>query len=64
MRFLIAGLILAVTLPAAEAATDRKGQCKDRCDSQYQFCLNRTRTKQARKSCKADRKVCKRYCRG
>lgn len=64
MRFLIASLILAVTLPAAEAgAPDPKGQCKDRCDSMYQFCLNRTHTKQARKSCKADRKLCKHSCR-
>jgi hypothetical protein len=29
----------------------------------YQFCLNRTHTKQARKSCKADRKLCKHSCR-
>jgi hypothetical protein len=62
MRFLIAGLILAIVLPAAEASP--KGQCKDRCGSMYQFCLKRARTKEGRKLCKADRKACKHQCRG
>jgi hypothetical protein len=60
MRLLIAGLILSVA-PTAYAAGP-KGQCKNRCDSNYQFCLNRARTKQARKSCKADLKSCKGTC--
>ena len=63
MRFVIAGLILTLGLPAAEAA-GRKGQCKNQCDAQYQFCLNRSTTKQARKSCKPGRKTCKGQCRG
>jgi len=64
MRFVITGLILLMGLPAAEAASSPKAQCKDRCSSSYQFCMNRSRTKQARKSCKADRKSCKHTCRG
>lgn len=63
MRFAIAGLILALTLPVAQAkGRVDKGQCKDRCGSNYQFCLSRARTKQARASCKADRKTCKSSC--
>ncbi len=61
MRFMIAGLILALTLPAAEATSPR-AQCQDRCGGQYRFCLNRSHTKQARKSCKVDRKGCKSQC--
>jgi hypothetical protein len=63
MRFMIAGLILALGLPAAEAAS-RKGQCKKQCDAQYKFCLNRSITKQARKACKPGRRICKSQCRG
>jgi|GraSoiStandDraft_41_1057321.scaffolds.fasta_scaffold03615_4 hypothetical protein len=62
MRFVIAGLILSVALPAAEAGSRNAGQCKARCDSNYQFCQNRSTTKQARKSCRADRKICKKTC--
>ena len=64
MRFLIAGLIVALTLPATAAAKTSRGQCKDRCSGQYQFCLNRAHTKQARKLCKADRSGCKSRCPG
>ena len=63
MRFLITGLILMLGAPASEAA-DRKAQCKNLCNTQYQFCLNRSRTKQARKSCKTLRGACKGQCRG
>jgi hypothetical protein len=60
MRLMIAVLILSVT---PGFAASRKAQCKNRCDSSYSFCMNRARTKQARKSCKADRKSCKSGCR-
>jgi len=62
MRLTIAALILTVAIPEAQAAGD-KGQCKSRCDSSYQFCLNRATTKNAKKSCKVDRKNCKKTCR-
>jgi hypothetical protein len=61
MRFAIAGLLLAMTLPAANARNYKK-ECKDHCVSQYKFCLNRSTTKGARKACKAERKVCKSHC--
>lgn len=60
MRLTIAVLIFCV---APSFAASRKAQCKNRCDSSYQFCMNRARTKQAKKSCKADRKSCKSGCR-
>lgn len=60
IRFGIAGLLLAVMLPAAEA----KSQCKSRCGGQYQFCLKRATTKQAKKGCKSTRKICKKQCPG
>lgn len=62
MRFGIAGLLLAVMLPAAEASP--KSQCKNRCSGQYSFCLKRATTKQAKKGCKATRKACKKGCGG
>jgi hypothetical protein len=63
MRFMIATLILAVGLPAAEARGP-VGKCKDQCGGQYSFCMRRSTTKQAQKSCKAGRKICKNQCRG
>lgn len=61
MRLILAALIVCVAVPQAEAAKD-KGQCKNRCDSNYQFCVSRSTTKNARKSCKVDRKLCKSTC--
>jgi len=60
MRFAIAALIVAVSVPAF--AVDKKGQCRNRCDSNYQYCSNRATTKQAKKSCKVERKNCKGQC--
>jgi hypothetical protein len=57
MRFVIAGLILAMSLPAAHASA-----CKSACSSQYHFCLQRSTTKLARQGCKATRKLCKNQC--
>lgn len=57
MRFVIAGLILAVGLPSAQAAS-----CKSRCSSEYHFCLKRSTFKQARSGCKRTRKICKSQC--
>jgi hypothetical protein len=54
-------LIFATAVPEADAKIN-KGQCKNRCDSNYQFCMNRSTTKQAKKSCKVDRKNCKGNC--
>jgi len=62
MRLTIAALILALAAPAVDAASS-KAQCKNRCDSNYQFCMNRATTKNAKKSCKQDRKTCKGSCR-
>jgi hypothetical protein len=60
MRLTVAALILTIATPAFAAS--RKSQCKSRCDSNYQFCMNRATTKQSKKSCKADRKSCKSVC--
>jgi len=64
MRFAIALVILAMTLPAVEAANSPKGVCKDRCGNQYRFCLKNASTKQARKSCRTTRGHCKGQCSG
>lgn len=61
MRFLIAGLVFSLLVPAMEAKS-AKGQCKTRCDTTYGFCMNHAVTKAAKKSCKADRKNCKGQC--
>ena len=64
MRFVIAGLILALTVPAAIADGYSPGQCKSRCNNEYRFCKTRSTTKQGRKGCKASRKICKNQCVG
>jgi hypothetical protein len=63
MRFLIAGLLLASYLPLAGAPT-QKAQCKTRCSTEYDFCVKRSTTKQARKACSVYRKNCKNGCVG
>jgi hypothetical protein len=63
MRFAVVVLILGVALPAwAVDKKSPKGQCSDRCQSTYQFCLNRATTKDARKACKVNKKPCKKQC--
>jgi hypothetical protein len=64
MRFAIAVLIVALTMPAAEAAQSPNSQCKTRCGSMYRFCLTSASTKQARKACKATRSRCAGQCGG
>jgi hypothetical protein len=60
MRLIVATLILAVAAPAGSHKDS--GACKDRCGSTYQFCMSRAITKNAKKSCKADRKTCRSQC--
>ena len=62
MRFLIAGLILAVTLPGTQAKNNNP-RCNDNCSSQYQLCLGHATTSRARNICKTAHKNCKRQCR-
>jgi hypothetical protein len=65
MRALLAVLILSVALPAYGAdKKSPKAACSTRCSSNYQFCLNRSTTKNGKKSCKADHKTCKKQCGG
>jgi hypothetical protein len=65
MRFLIVSLVnlsLLGALGTPAFAGKNPGACKSRCDSNYQFCVSRAVTKNAKKSCKADRKSCKSQC--
>ena len=64
MRLIMAGLILALILPAGADAKSPKSQCHDRCSSEYRLCMSRPHTRQTRKSCKSIRKRCKSQCRG
>lgn len=60
MRFMIAVVVLAFAAPGyAGKNTDA---CRSRCDSNYQLCLSRAITKQAKKACKADHKSCRGQC--
>ena len=61
MRFLIAGLLLAASLPLA-GAPDQKGRCKGTCSMQYDFCMKSSRTPQMRKNCSIARKNCTKGC--
>jgi hypothetical protein len=63
MRFLMAVLLLAASLPLAGASVARD-QCNSRCSQTYQTCLKLARTKAARKSCTVSRKTCKHGCSG
>ena len=61
MRFLIAAVILGTMLPAAEAKSP-KSECRDRCETQYKFCLKRAVTKKGKAECKVEHKNCKGTC--
>jgi len=56
--FLIAG---ALVVPSA-AAPGIVGACRQTCKQQYQFCMKRSTTKAAQKSCAVARKMCKGGC--
>jgi hypothetical protein len=62
MRFLVASLILSIGTPAF-AGRKNTDACRSRCDTNYQFCMSRAVTKNAKKTCKVDRKACKSQCR-
>ncbi len=65
MRTMLTGLALLIAIPAAEAATPKpKSNCKNTCSSSYTLCMKRSNTKPARSACKAQRKSCKKGCRG
>ena len=61
MRFLIAGLVLAASLPLAGAPSQAR-QCKTTCSTQYDFCMKSSRTNQMRKNCALARKNCRKGC--
>lgn len=61
MRFLIAGLLLAASLPLV-GAPDQKSRCKSTCSTQYDFCMKSSRTAQMRKNCSIARKNCTKGC--
>lgn len=62
MRFVIATLILAFTLPGNADATSSKSACKSRTSQMYKFCVKNARTKAMKKSCKVDYKRNKGQC--
>jgi hypothetical protein len=62
MRFVIATVIAALTLPGFAQAADPKGACKTRNSQMYRFCMLNARSKQAKKACKADLKHNKGMC--
>ena len=61
MRFLIAGVLLAASLPLA-GAPYQKGRCKNTCSMQYDFCMKTSRNPQMRKNCSLARKNCTKGC--
>jgi hypothetical protein len=56
MRFVIAAMIIAITLPGLADAAGSKAACKSRNSGMYKFCMINARTKQAKKACKTDYK--------
>ena len=60
MRILTAVLLMAGSLPLAEAAPKRN--CGDRCANDYSACMARAKNGAARKSCKVTHKNCKHTC--
>jgi hypothetical protein len=63
MRYLTAVLLLAASLPLAEAS-GASSECQRSCNRDYQLCLKRSTSKVARKTCTVMRKTCKYGCTG
>ena len=61
MSFVMAGLLVAASLPLVGAPNQKK-QCKSACDVQYNLCLKRSPTKAARKNCLVARRNCSKGC--
>lgn len=57
---LASALLLLAAAPAVPESA--KGQCKDRCSSNYQLCLKRSTTAKGRSECRAQRSKCKGTC--
>jgi len=64
MRSVLAGFVFLLIIPAAQAGTSPKSQCKNTCSSSYTLCMKRSNTKSARKACKTQNKSCKKGCKG
>jgi hypothetical protein len=61
-RVLGVALLLALFPFVPGEAKTPKQVCKDRCVTEYHFCLNRSLTAQARRDCKTAQKACKNLC--
>jgi len=61
-RFLAVGLLFVLFPFVPGDAKTIQQTCKDRCGTEYKFCLNRSLTNKARKDCKTQRSTCKHGC--
>ena len=52
-------ILMALTL---NAAPSRQAQCKNSCNVNYNFCMQRAIGKLGKKQCSANRKSCKKGC--
>ena len=63
MRFLLAGLVLLMSLAPAEAKVrGAKATCNGNCDSGYKFCMAHAPNSKVKAQCKQGHKSCKRGC--
>jgi hypothetical protein len=63
MRSALAGFVFLLAIPAAYAQKP-PSHCKDTCKSSYTLCMKRSNTKSSRKACKAQKKTCRKGCKG
>jgi hypothetical protein len=61
-RFLGVALLLLLVPFMPGDAKSLKQTCKDRCVTEYRFCLTRSLTSKGRSECKTERKMCKTGC--
>jgi hypothetical protein len=52
-------ILMALTLTAAPS---KQQQCKNSCDIAYRFCMETAIGKFGKKTCKANRSMCKKTC--
>jgi hypothetical protein len=63
MRYLMALLLVAASVPLAQAA-GAKGECQKRCKLEYKQCRKQSTSAAAKNTCSIRRRTCNLGCRG
>jgi hypothetical protein len=62
---MLGGIVFLLAIPLAQAFAQKPpSHCKDTCKSSYTLCMKRSNTSGSKKACKAQKKTCRKGCKG